>query len=457
MCGIAGLWAPETSVGPWFADATEIARHRGPDKDGWWVPGMAGPERLETLRQRPPETVDVALGFLALKILDLTPTGDQPMVRDDRATLTFNGEIYNYVEIREELRARGHTFRSTGDSEVLLRSYLEWGIDAIRRFDGMWAFGIYDHERQGLLLSRDRFGEKPLFWTPFGDGGVAFASEVKQLARFPAVELCLDAHRASAFVATGRPYDGSSSWFERIHQLEPGSWLWVDRDGIRTGRYFELRDEVAAVEPSSTPEAWSERFAEALTTSVMRRLRSDVPVGTSLSAGIDSSAIMAEATALGHTGYHSFTLGAEDSRLDERPEAQAFAGQMSSIWHGVNADGATFAAEWDRQTWHQEAPVASTSLFGQWKVMEAARAAGVVVMLDGQGSDEVLGGYHKFSAAHVLRTIQDRPWAAPLESVRFLRQLGGIATITRDGYRYLPGRTTSAPDVASLLRIAPPV
>ncbi|MFN8629499.1 MAG: asparagine synthase (glutamine-hydrolyzing) [Chloroflexota bacterium] len=399
MCGIVGICAPghELPMGPWFADAAEEARHRGPDADGWWVPGMVAPEPLFTLRDSALTSTEVALGFLRLAILDLSPAGNQPMLSGDRHAIVFNGEIYNYVELRDELATLGYSSRSTGDTEVILHAWDAWGFDALARLEGMFALAIWDRERRGLLLARDRFGEKPLFWMRHGDG-IAFASEVKQLAQVPGVELRLDPLRAAAFLASGRPFDGASSWFEGIHQLEPGAWLWADADGIKTGRYHDLRAEVSRVEPSPTADAWAERFAAALTDSVRLRLRSDVPVGTSLSAGVDSSAVMAEATALGHVGYHSFTLGSDDPRIDERAEAKAFAAQMDSIWHEVIADPAGFAQVWDALTWHQEAPVAGTSLFGQWRVQEAARAAGVIVMLDGQGADEVLGGYHKFFA-----------------------------------------------------------
>ena len=456
MCGIAGLCAPgrEIRLGPWFADAVEQARHRGPDADGWWVPGMDAAEPLFTLRDNPFESTEVALGFLRLAILDLSPTGNQPMLGGDRHALVFNGEIYNYVELRAELAAMGYSSRSTGDTEVILHAWDAWGFDALARFEGMFAIALWDRERRGLLLARDRFGEKPLFWTREGDG-IAFASEVKQLASMPGVALHLDPARAAAFLASGRPFDGASSWFEGIHQLEPGSWLWIDTDGIKQGRYHDLAAEVAKVERGSSPDDWAARFASALVDSVRLRLRSDVPVGTSLSAGVDSSAVMAEATALGHIGYHSFTLGSDDPRIDERDEARAFAAQMRSVWHEVLADPVEFAEVWDHLTWHQEAPVAGTSLFGQWRVQEAARAAGVIVMLDGQGADEVLGGYHKFFAGHVLRTASRRPWAAPIEGARFLRHVGGPRAVFRDGYRYI-GRAGRAPELAPLFTVPLP-
>ena len=436
MCGIAGFFAVDQLLGPWFAEATLQARHRGPDGDGCWVPGWEDRRSLQALRDPLPEPTTVALGFVRLAILDLAPTGEQPMVAPGGQALAFNGEIYNYLELRRELAALGATFRSTGDTEVLLNGWQAWGFDLLPRLNGMWAFALYDERRRGLLLCRDRFGEKPLFWTAWR-GGVAFASEIKQLAAFPGVELRLDVQRAAAYLATGRPYDGASSWFEGIHQLEPASWLWIDADGRRTGRYFDLEEAVRDVEVPAAPNVLVDRFADELRESVRIRLRSDVPVGTSLSAGIDSSAVMAEATGLGHRGYHSFTLGSDDPSVDESREAQAFAQAMGSTWHGVTADGDEFAALWDRLTWHQECPVPSTSLYGQWKVLAEARRMNVIVLLDGQGADEILGGYHKFYAALVWDAVRARSVRAVPLLVGFGRQVGGVRTVTSHGHRYL--------------------
>ncbi len=453
MCGIAGFYAPGERVEPWFGAATEVARHRGPDDDGAWALGLGARVPLSSIGRGEATGASVALGFVRLAILDLSPSGNQPMVEPGRAALALNGEIYNYVEIRDELRTRGWTFTSSGDAEVLLKGWLEWGEDVFPRLNGMWAMAIYDARRHGVLLSRDRFGEKPLFWTPWR-GGLAFASEVKQLRAFPDVSIKIDLGRAATFVRSGRPYDGPSSWFEGIHQVEPGGFLWIDETGHRETRYWNLQEAAAAVVPERDPDAWQRRFADAFSHSVAIRLRSDVPVGTSLSGGVDSSAVMAEATWLGHKGYHSFTLTSDDARVDEGPEAGTFARAMGSIWHPIPASGAEFAATWDQITWHQESPVPSTSLYGQWKVLEAARACGVIVLLDGQGADEILGGYHKFMASVLLARIRRHELTAVPTLWAFARHLGGPRTILDNGYRYL-GRVGRPTDGASWLRAAP--
>jgi asparagine synthase (glutamine-hydrolysing) len=454
ICGITGFYAQGQPLEPWFARATEMARHRGPDGEGAWALGWSDPVSLAAVADgSAPAGRSVALGFVRLSILDLGPTGSQPMLAAGRAALVFNGEIYNYVELRDELQALGWSFASSGDTEVLLKGWLQWRDGVFARLNGMWAVAIYDADRDGILLSRDRFGEKPLFWTAWR-GGVAFASEVKQLRSYPDVPIRLDRGRAAAYIRSGRPYDGPSSWFEGIHQVKPGESMWVDRTGHRSKPYWSLRRAVAAIERSGDPEAWQHRFADALTRSVRIRLRSDVPVGTSLSAGIDSSAVMAEATSLGHAGYHSFTLTSDDRRVDEGPEAGAFARRMGSVWHPVPASGRDFAASWDRMTWHQETPVPSTSLYGQWKVLEAARDAGVIVLLDGQGADEILGGYHKFMASVVLSRIRSLDVRTVPLALAFARHLGGPRTIVDHGHRYI-GRFGRPSGEATWLRATP--
>ncbi|HEY5627927.1 MAG TPA: asparagine synthase (glutamine-hydrolyzing) [Candidatus Limnocylindrales bacterium] len=453
---MAGFYAPGQPVEPWFAAATEVARHRGPDGDGAWSPGWAAREPLARVADgTAPTGRDAVLGFVRLSILDLAPTGSQPMVAEGRAAVVLNGEIYNYVELRDELVALGWTFTSTGDCEVLLKGWLAWREGLFARLNGMWAIALYDAERDAIVLSRDRFGEKPLYWTDWR-GGVAFASEAKQLFGFPDIAPRLNLERAAGYIRTGRPYFGASSWFEGLHQLEPGSNLVVDRSGHRRTSYWNLSNAVAKVERSADPASWQRRFAESFSTSIRIRLRSDVPVGTSLSGGVDSSAVMAEATALGHAGYHSFTVTSDDRHVNEGREAGKFASVMGSTWHPIHVSGEDFARTWDKLTWHQECPVPTTSLYGQWKVMEAARAAGVIVLLDGQGADEILGGYHKFLAAVLLGRIRSHSLSAVPFAVAFGRHLGGPRTILEAGHRYL-GRFGGGPDVSSWLRVRPDI
>jgi asparagine synthase (glutamine-hydrolysing) len=451
MCGINGFQTPApVPVEGWFAEAIRTVVHRGPDGAGYWLGGDSTCRPLAEIRRDGPRPASVALGFSRLAILDLTPAANQPFVVPGRAAMAYNGEIYNYLEIRRDLEDLGWQFTSTGDTEVLIKAYLQWGTDALRRLDGMWAFAIHDQRDGSMLLSRDRFGEKPLFWTEW-EGGVAFASEVKQLLAYPGTRLRLDARLAAGFLVTGRPHKGASSWFEGIHQLEPGTWMRIGREAVERASYFDLAGQVAAVDPERSPADWVARFDHAFSMSIRRRLRSDVPVGTSLSGGLDSSFVLATAVAHGHDAYQAFTLGSDDPHYDESGPAQRFAASQGVPWNLVWADPDEFSGLWDRITQHQESPVMSTSLYGQWKVFETARRAGVVVVLDGQGGDEVLGGYNKFVASVLWQTARSHPRRLLAPATGFVRQVGTIRNLRSAGYRYL-GRFGNAPRAGRFLR-----
>jgi asparagine synthase (glutamine-hydrolysing) len=449
MCGITGFSTPsQQPLGAWFGDATCQAVHRGPDEAAYWVAGTTEPQPIGEVAAAPAGRA--AFGFLRLRILDLSAAARQPMLVPGRAALVFNGEIYNYIELREALESLGHQFRSTGDTEVLLKGWTEWGEELLPRLNGMWALAVYDEARRGLFLSRDRFGEKPLFWTRWRDG-IAFASEVKQLAKFPGVPIRLRPEAAAGFLATGRPYQGASSWFEGIHQVEPGTSVWIDDNGHTVRRYYDPSTAGHDVVFRGSPRAWAIRFGELLDESVRIRLRADVPVGTSLSAGVDSSMILANAMALGHERYHAFTFANADSAIDESVEAAQFARTTQATWHRVEGDGTEFATAMDQLTWHQETPVASTSLYGQWKVMQAAHEAGIRVVLDGQGADEILGGYLKFLAAAAWTGVRRSSPVALQALAGIVRQVGSVGAITRYGHRYVR-RPAHAGDASQWLR-----
>ena len=453
MCGLSGFFA-HTQLGPWFADVLDVIRHRGPDGDGVWTPGHDRVISAASLRDQRPVDVPAALGQLRLSILDLSPSGAQPMVVPGQAAVVTNGEIYNFVELRQELQDAGWSFVGTSDTEVLLKGWLQWGIDLLPRMNGMWAFALWDERRHGMLLSRDRFGEKPLFLADWR-GGLAFASEIKALLRFPGISASLDEDRVGRFLLSGRAYDGPSTWFEGIRQLEPGTALWIDASGRTTYRYYDLEHAVGQVESGTNPTEWADRLDRALDDSVRIRLRSDVALGGCLSEGVDSSVIAT--TAVRHPlsrPYQAFTLGSDDPLIDERRGAEALAGRIGSLWHGSLARADEFVRLFDRIIWHQETPISATSLYGQWRVFEEARATGVPVLLDGQGADEILAGYTKFFAAHVRTAVRSNPLTGAREAARLARHLGAAPKLLRYAHRYLPS-TKSGPDIRAVLRNPP--
>jgi asparagine synthase (glutamine-hydrolysing) len=444
MCGIAGFCtaSPQT-VGPWFAAAVSAAAHRGPDDDGYWFPGLPGVRQLGELTGAAP--TNVAFGHLRLSIVDLSELGRQPFVSDDGQTaLTFNGEIYNFVELRAELEALGHRFRSATDSEVILHGWKAWGLDLFARMNGMWAIGLWDAASGSLVLSRDRLGEKPLFIMDWR-GGIAFASEIKQLRAFPDVTFRPDADQLARFIATGRPYVGSTgSFFDGVTQIEPGTSVVINGQSTRTYRYYDLNEEASKKLQLSSDEIADATYA-AFLDSVRIRLRADVEVGTCLSSGVDSTAVVAAMRELEpEVRPHTFTFGFGRDRSDERAVAAATAERVGARWHSVDGQHDDFNDVVDRLTWHHETPLPEASLYAQWSVFRAAREARVKVMLDGQGADEVFGGYIKFLAGRARADLRTDPRGAVFAAYGLVRQMAAHPKTFLWAARYvrLPNRAS---------------
>jgi asparagine synthase (glutamine-hydrolysing) len=363
----------------------DIVRHRGPDGQGWNVFESAmGP---------------VCLGHRRLAIIDLDARANQPITCDDgRFWLTFNGEIYNFIELREELIGRGVTFITTSDSEVLLQAYATWGEAALDKLRGMFAFVIYDRERQRLFAARDRFGIKPLYYF-VSARGVAFASEIKQLIDLPGFTRRLNLERAVDYLDVGFTDHTEETMFADARQLRGGQCLSVDlccwrQENLAARRYYDLPRR--PLEKMSERDA-ADRFRDLFADSVRLHLRSDVRVGACLSGGIDSSSIVAMMSQLlrgAGEPAHTVTACYEDPSIDERPFAEAVAASAGAKPHYIypSAQGLFDVAE--RLTWHQDEPFGSTSMYAQWCVFEEAKRRDIKVMLDGQGADEQLAGYH---------------------------------------------------------------
>ena len=390
VCGIAGiLRTDQAPIAPGLIDAmVATLRHRGPDGEGsFFAPG-------------------IAFGHTRLAIIDLTAASDQPFV-DEAAGLAmvFNGEIYNYVELKAELRELGHTFHSTGDTEVLLRAYEQWGVDCLPRLNGMFAFAIWDGRKRQLLLARDRFGEKPMYVARTGQS-VVFASEMKAiLAVRPELR---KANRKSVFryLSRGDLDLDHESFFEGIEALPASHYLVIDAEGRGEPRRYWRS---TAGEVPHNRLAAIERFRELVFDAVRLRLRSDVPVGSSLSGGLDSSSIVAAINAeksSQRVQQKTFSARFRSRAHDEGRFINIVTYQVDAESHEVWVEPDAFTAEFARLQWHQEEPIASTSPFAQWRVMELAAANNTTVLLDGQGADEILAGYDQAQGmfwAHWLR------------------------------------------------------
>jgi asparagine synthase (glutamine-hydrolysing) len=372
MCGIAGVaGAGATDVAGLERMAATMV-HRGPDGQGTWTDG------------------DVGLAFRRLAIIDLHDRSNQPLHLGS-LHLVFNGEIYNYLELREELRGRGHRFVTDGDGEVLLHAWAEWGESALSRLNGMFAFAIWDAQTRQLTLATDRFAEKPLFFHR-GQTSLVFASDVRALrARDPHLA-SPNSDVANRFLALGQMPVLPATFFADVERLPPSHLArWRPGQRLAIERWWTPR----VVEVPSTPAAAAGRLRELLRESVALRLRSDVPVGTSLSGGLDSSAIVALISQLAPDhSRHAFTAAFRGFDRDEWSYAEQTAALAGvTRHHAVRPQEGELFRDLQALVADQEEPFASTSIYAQWRVMRAAREAGVIVLLDGQGADELLGGY----------------------------------------------------------------
>ncbi len=408
---------------------TRVQAHRGPDGEGYVYLDPAGALPPRPVGEDDSETVvpgrhALAMGHRRLAIIDLSETGHQPMsFSGGRYWVCYNGELYNYLELRDELVGKGHRFVSRSDTEVLLAAYAEWGEDCVARFNGMFAFAVWDAQQRRLFCSRDRLGEKPLYY--HWDGArFAFASEIK--AVLPACARRSADNRAVLEYLDEAVLDaGDHTFFTEVQQLPPAHSLIVEQGALRVTRYWGLPEGGRAAEETLSFDHAVERLRELFEDAVRLRLRSDVAVGSCLSGGLDSSSIVCVAQALRgcDAPLQTFSSCFEDPAYDERVFILPVVSHTRSHAHLVFPDPKELLEQMMRVVWHQDEPVGSTSIFAQWAVMRQARQHGVKVLLDGQGADEQLGGYHRaFGAwfADLLGQGKVRRFAAELSGYRRL-------------------------------------
>ncbi|MHB0971405.1 MAG: asparagine synthase (glutamine-hydrolyzing) [Thermoanaerobaculia bacterium] len=404
MCGIAGVISADKVSSRDVIAMSESIRHRGPDDYGYLV--ISGSD-VAVGKDAAGYDGEVLLAHRRLSILDLSETGRQPM-QYRGLYCVFNGEIYNHLELRRELEALGHTFRSRSDTEVGLAAYSEWGIDAFRRFEGMFAFAIADVRDRKVVLARDFFGIKPLYYS-VGSFGFAFSSEVAALRDFLPGSATADAARVHDYLTSGVTDFGNRTFFRDIQQLSPGTVIEVGFDCPQNSpiesRYWTLgTTQRSSLSRSQAAEELRQLFLE----SIAHHLRSDVPVGAALSGGIDSSAIVcAMRRILGADGeIHTFSYVPAEPNLSEECWIDLATKAASTTAHKVSPSSADLEADIDRLVRIQGEPFVTTSIYAQYRVFEAAREAGIKVMLDGQGADEMFGGYAVFRAARVASLVR---------------------------------------------------
>ena len=390
MCGIAGI-ARSTPGGVTVEPLARMAaalRHRGPDGYGFYTGARVG------------------FAHTRLSIVDVAG-GGQPLANEDgQVVITFNGEVYNHPELRRELEARGHVFRTRSDTEVLVHAYEEWGADMLRRLNGQFAFAIHDGARGTVFLARDRFGVRPLFYAQAGRA-LYFASEIKALLATGEVSGAVDPQgldEVFTFWATRPP----RTPFRDVRSLEPGTYgIW--RDGaLHLHRYYELGYPEQTVEPADALE----RLGDLMETGTALRMRADVPVGAYLSGGLDSSITASLAAKLTPHQLRTFSITFADPRFDESGYQRAVAGGIGSM-HGISAIGENVIAEsFPQVVWHAETPLLRTAPAPMYHLAKLTKQSGIKVVLTGEGADELFLGYDLFKEVAVRRFCLRRPGSA---------------------------------------------
>ena len=385
MCGIAGII--QSNPGKFQLQQlqlmTDAIAHRGPDGAGEWCN----------------QNNTVLLGHRRLSVIDLSSAGHQPMHYLDRYSIIHNGEIYNYKELKAELQQKGYAFSSQTDTEVIVAAWDCWKEDCLQHFDGMFAFAIWDEKEQELFAAVDRLGEKPFYYT-LEEDCFLFGSEMKALwaagiDKRPNLQMLFN------FITIGytsNPEKREETFYQQIYRLPAASYL-----------IYSLQDQLIDIETYWTidpgkedknisDEAAISRFTELFQIAVSRRLRSDVPLGSSLSGGLDSSSIAAVIHQLtkSNPACKVFTASFPGFDKDETAFARQVADRYGLKQELVNITATDLMKDWEKLCWHQEEPFASSSSYAQYKVYELAKENGIKVLLDGQGADEILAGYHKY-------------------------------------------------------------
>lgn len=446
MCGIAGIYNLKgRSVDPRDIEKMcDLLAHRGPDDEGYvfftadgFCPagGKATPAEIyrsgfKYCPTQPLAGADrrshLALGHRRLSIIDLSTAGHQPMSNEDGSVwVVYNGEIYNYLELRQELKGLGHVFQSDSDTEVLLKAYLEWGTACLEKFNGMWAFVIHDRRKNLLFGARDRFGVKPFYYYQDNEH-FAFASEIKALVELPFYKKEINERAVFAYLVLQVEEDEPESFFKNIFDLPPAHYFIYDLNNNNFGlhRYYSLSYETKWRDYD--PKTAAEHIAQAkarIFDAVRLRLRSDVPVGSCLSGGLDSSSIVSVISELDTDQVsheqRAFTASF-DSPKDESKYAERVVMKTGSQWYKVHPRSSELLADLEDLVYFQDVPFRNGSTYAEYRVMKLAHEHKIKVLMNGQGGDEIFSGYPPYYIAYFAEIMKN---AGP---ARFLKSLGEL-------------------------------
>lgn len=412
MCGIAGVISFQKKPFSILKRMTDLVDYRGPDDYGYMCYDITE-RKCETGKEISPDYhFNIGLGHRRLSIIDLSERGCQPIKsQDGQYWITYNGEVYNYIELRESLKKDGCAFSTDTDTEVILNAYMKYGAECFNMFNGMWALAIFDLNKMEMVLSRDRLGIKPLYY--YADNNTfLLSSEIKQLLEYPEINRNIDKDLLNDYLDFGKieNLDGAT-FFEHIKALPPSHSMQIKIAGghlyYDSKRFYNIETDRTLT--SLNENTLSEQFLNLFKDSIKLRLRSDVEVGSCISGGMDSTSIASLASEQLHAEKKSFrgvNFFYRGKAYDEREYVRLLTNEQSTEISYVTFSLEEMKNQIHKIIWHQDMPFVSTSIFAQWCVFQKANEIGLKVMLDGQGADELFGGYDAFFFSYFLELLQ---------------------------------------------------
>ncbi|MBM2820459.1 MAG: asnB [Candidatus Berkelbacteria bacterium] len=407
MCGIVGIikFDKKPVDKNILQELTDTLSHRGPDDEGIFIDNTIG------------------LGHRRLSIIDLSPLGHQPMFyNNNNLAIVFNGEIYNYLEIKNDLEKSGYKFKSESDTEVILAAYKKWGEKCLERFNGMWAFILFDKKRNQIFIARDRLGVKPVYYYHDKDKFIV-GSEIKALLKYPEIKIHPNEKIVWDYLITGWLDYSDETFFKGIKELRGGHYILIKNKNIIIKKYWDLSKEINSRSPQENINKFQGLFFDA----IRLRLRSDVPIGTCLSGGLDSSAIVCAINRFlrkekfdqigSWQKTFSAIYGKDFPKADEQKYITEVIKKTEAKSFSVTPSAKKLKTEVENLIYHQDQPVSTTSIYAQWNVFRLAQSKKIKVMLDGQGADELLAGYTGYFGIYFLSLIKRG------KIITFLREL----------------------------------
>lgn len=431
MCGIFGVISDTKFDWNQLLKVSYVIKHRGPDDEGYLLfnkdsnvlkiaKGNDTVKEIDAVHIKDCDNFNSAFLHRRLSIIDLSFHGHQPMSCDNgNLWIMLNGEIYNYIELKNELIEKGYKFNSTSDTEVVLAAYDEWGENCVLKFNGMWAFVIWDRKNNIFFFSRDRIGIKPLFYY-YKNGQFIFCSEIKGIRTYLNNGLTLNEKQIYEYLIKGQVYVGESNEtiYNEVKRLMPGTNLIMKDNKIETKKYWDLKIKINKFSFEENVNGFKDLFRQ----SVKLMLRSDVEVGTCLSGGLDSSSLVSFASKEFDKRFNTFSAVWPGYRYNESYFVSKLNEKYSCYSNTFTPDLDNIIDVFDKVIWHQELPLSSGSILAQWFVMEKAKSKNIKVLLDGQGADEILSGYPVYLIPYINEMIFTLKWKELFRYYHSLKQ-----------------------------------